>query len=143
MPIMSPPQQSEELSASAQIRAVLQDEAELRAIAVELTGTDNIPSQGLLAEYFDVTTAIVNRAEKTLLKQGLMPHYPERIDRKGRIIQIGNVGKTPKSAENRKKLLQGKLKQLLQSFSRSEIISALEEIGDGRNATGTPRADRG
>jgi len=133
---MSPPQ-PEELSASAQIRAVLQDEKELRAIAVELTGIDNIPSQGLLAEYFNVTTAIVNRAEKTLLKQGLIPDYPERIDRKGRIIQTGNVGKTPKSESERRRLLQGKLEQLLKSYSHSEIISALEEMDYGREGTGT------
>jgi len=83
LPMQTSDQDQPTFSQSDLLRATLQDEPALLAIATERTGVSGIPTVRLLAEHFGVSAALVSRIEQELTEKKLINLPAARIGLNG------------------------------------------------------------
>jgi len=80
----------------AKCEMVFSDSQVLELLAAELGQPGTIPSDRVIAEYVGVSAPLVGQVRKECEEKSTVNISSERVDKKGRTIKTGNIGKKPK-----------------------------------------------
>jgi|GEM_PF-1207547 len=80
----------------AKCELVFSDPQVLELLAAELGQPGTIPSDRVIAEYLGVSAPLVGQVRKECEEKSTVNISSERVDKKGRTIKTGNIGKKPR-----------------------------------------------
>ena len=80
----------------AKCEMVFSDSQVLELLAAELGQPGTIPSDRVIADYVGVSAPLVGQVRKECEEKSTVNISSERVDKKGRTIKTGNIGKKPK-----------------------------------------------